>query len=64
VLPAILFGLAIGPAVGTLGGGGSVLAVPVLVYALDQTVPAAITASLLVVAGGAVAGGLSHARAG
>ena len=64
MLLAIPFGLAIGLAVGTLGGGGSVLAVPVLVYVLDQTVPEATTASLVVVAAGAVAGGLSHARAG
>jgi uncharacterized membrane protein YfcA len=64
VLLAIPFGLAIGLAVGTLGGGGSVLAVPVLVYVLGQTVPEATTASLVVVAAGAVAGGLSHARAG
>ncbi len=64
MLLAIPFGLAIGLAVGTLGGGGSVLAVPILVYVLDQTVPEATTASLLVVAAGAVAGGLSHARAG
>ena len=64
LLLAIPFGLAIGLAVGTLGGGGSVLAVPVLVYVLDQTVPDATTASLVVVAAGAVAGGLSHARAG
>jgi uncharacterized membrane protein YfcA len=64
VLLAIPFGLAIGLAVGTLGGGGSVLAVPVLVYFLDQPVPEATTASLLIVAAGAIAGGLSHARAG
>lgn len=64
MLLAVPLGLAIGLAVGTLGGGGSVLAVPVLVYALDQTVPEATTASLLVVGAGAVAGGLSHARAG
>jgi uncharacterized membrane protein YfcA len=64
LLLAIPFGLAIGLAVGTLGGGGSVLAVPVLVYVLDQTVPEATTASLVVVAAGAIAGGLSHARAG
>ena len=64
MLLAIPIGLAIGLAVGTLGGGGSVLAVPILVYALDQTVPEATTASLLIVAAGAVAGGLSHARAG
>ncbi len=64
MLLAIPFGLVIGLTVGTLGGGGSVLAVPVLVYVLDQTVPQATTASLIVVAAGAVAGGLSHARAG
>ncbi|WP_217914984.1 sulfite exporter TauE/SafE family protein [Miltoncostaea marina] len=64
MLLAIPFGLAMGLAVGTLGGGGSVLAVPILVYVLDQSVPEATTASLLVVAVGAVAGGLSHARAG
>ena len=64
MLLAIPFGLAIGLAVGTLGGGGSVLAVPVLVYVLGQTVPEATTASLVVVAAGAVAGGLSHARTG
>jgi uncharacterized protein len=62
VLLAIPFGLAIGLSVGMLGGGGSVLAVPVLVYALDQSVGAATTASLMVVAGGAIAGGLSHAH--
>ena len=64
VLTAIALGLAIGLAVGTLGGGGSVLAVPVLVYILDQPVEQATTTSLLVVAAGAVAGGLGHARAG
>jgi uncharacterized membrane protein YfcA len=64
VLLAIPFGLAIGLAVGTLGGGGSVLAVPVLVYVLDQSVPEATTASLVVVAAGAIAGGVRHARAG
>jgi uncharacterized protein len=63
VLLALPFGLAIGLAVGLLGGGGSVLAVPVLVYALDQDVETATTASLAVVAGGALAGGLGHARA-
>jgi uncharacterized membrane protein YfcA len=64
VLLAIPFGLAIGLAVGTLGGGGSVLAVPVLVYVLDQPVAEATTASLVVVAAGAAAGALSHALAG
>lgn len=61
---AIPFGLAIGLAVGLLGGGGSVLAVPVLVYVLGEQVPEATTASLVVVAAGALAGALGHARAG
>ncbi len=63
-LAAIPFGLAIGVAVGMLGGGGSVLAVPVLVYVLGQSVQEATTASLVVVTAGAVAGGLGHARGG
>ncbi|GAC1434343.1 MAG: sulfite exporter TauE/SafE family protein [Solirubrobacteraceae bacterium] len=58
------FGLAIGIAVGMLGGGGSVLAVPILVYILGQSVSEATTASLVVVTAGALAGGLGHARAG
>ena len=35
---AIPLGLAIGAALGMLGGGGSVLAVPMLVYVLGQGV--------------------------
>ena len=62
VLTAIPFGLAIGIALGMLGGGGSVLAVPVLVYVLGQSVHQATTASLVVVTAGALAGGLGHAR--
>jgi len=61
---AIPLGLSIGLAMGMLGGGGSVLAVPLLIYLLDQSVEEATTASLLVVAAGSVAGGLGHARAG
>ena len=64
VVLAILFGFAIGLAVGMLGGGGSVLAVPVLVYVLGQSVSEATTASLVVVTAGAVAGGIGHAREG
>ena len=64
MLVAIPLGLAIGLAVGTLGGGGGVLAVPVLVYLLDQPVAEATTTSLVVVAAAALAGGLGHAREG
>src|SRR5512144_132286 len=47
-----------------LGGGGSVLAVPVLVYVLGQSVQEATTASLVIVTAGALAGGVGHARGG
>ena len=59
---AIPFGLAIGLTAGMLGGGGAVLAIPVLVYVLGQDVHAATTASLVVVAAASVAGGLGQMR--
>lgn len=62
VLLAIPFGAAIGLALGMLGGGGSVLAVPVLVYVLGQDVHEATTASLIVVSAAALAGGAAQAR--
>jgi uncharacterized membrane protein YfcA len=58
---AVFFGLAIGAVVGTIGGGGAILALPVFVYVLDQGVSSASTASLIVVALGASAGAGSHA---
>jgi uncharacterized protein len=61
---AIAVGLPIGLTLGALGGGGSILAVPVLVYLLGQSPHQATTASLLVVAIAAVAGAITHARAG
>lgn len=63
-LAAVPFGLAIGLSLGMLGGGGSVLAVPVLVYVLGQGVHQATTASLVIVTAGAIVGGLAHAREG
>ena len=64
MLVAVGFGIAIGLSVGALGGGGSVLAVPVLVYVLGQSVPEATTTSLAVVGGGALAGAIAYARSG
>ncbi len=61
-LAAIPFGLGIGLSLGMLGGGGSVLAVPVLVYILGQGLHQATTASLVIVSAGAIVGGLSHAH--
>ena len=64
MLLAIAFGVAIGLAVGALGGGGSVLAVPALVYVLGEDLPDATTAGLAVVGAGALAGAARHALAG
>lgn len=64
MLLAVPFGLAIGVAVGMLGGGGSVLAVPVLVYILGEDVETATTISLVVVTAAAIAGGYGHALEG
>jgi uncharacterized membrane protein YfcA len=57
-------GFAIGFALGALGGGGSILAVPALVYAAGQGARGATTTSLLVVAGAAAFGLVGHWRAG
>jgi uncharacterized membrane protein YfcA len=61
---AAAFGLAIGLALGTVGGGGAVLAVPVLVYVVGLDVHAATTASLAVVGAGALTGAVGQARRG
>ncbi|UUV28659.1 sulfite exporter TauE/SafE family protein [Amycolatopsis roodepoortensis] len=49
LIAAALAGLLIGLALGLLGAGGSILAVPALVYAAGQPLAAAIPASLLIV---------------
>ena len=46
---AVGIGLVIGVLVGLLGGGGSILAVPALVYLADQNLQQAVATSLLVV---------------
>jgi uncharacterized membrane protein YfcA len=68
VAPHLLLALAlstlIGLSLGLLGGGGSILAVPVLVYVARVDVRAAVGMSLAVVGTTALVGGLVHARAG
>jgi uncharacterized protein len=64
VVLAAGFGIVIGLSLGLLGGGGSILAVPALVYALGQPVQQAVTTSLLVVGSASLAGAISHVRAG
>lgn len=59
---ALVLGLAIGVVVGAVGGGGAILALPVLVYVLDEPVGPAATASLVVVTVAAAIGAGSLAR--
>lgn len=59
-----LFAALIGLALGTLGGGGSILTVPVLVYVLGFDPKLAIAMSLPVVGAAALVGVVSHWRAG
>ncbi|MFL4492908.1 sulfite exporter TauE/SafE family protein [Streptomyces sp. VTCC 41912] len=56
--------LLIGVFLGVLGGGGSMLTVPILVYLAGQHTQQAIAASLFVVGVTSLAGLTSHARAG
>lgn len=64
LLLALLAGAVVGLALGGLGGGGSVLAVPALIYLLDFSPVAATTASLLIVVVTSGTALLAHARAG
>ena len=61
---AVAAGLLIGVLLGALGGGGSILTVPVLVYLLHQEPHAATAGSLLIVGITAAAGVIAHRRAG
>ncbi|MFV2115257.1 sulfite exporter TauE/SafE family protein [Micromonospora sp. LOL_025] len=54
----------IGISLGLLGGGGSILAVPLLLYVADLPAREAIATSLLVVGVTSAVGALPHARAG
>ncbi|MEV6331311.1 sulfite exporter TauE/SafE family protein [Streptomyces sp. NPDC051909] len=63
-LAALAAGAVVGLALGALGGGGSVLAVPALIYLLGFSPAAAATASLLIVLGTAATALYVHARDG
>lgn len=54
----------VGVTLGLLGGGGSILMVPLLVYVAGLEAKEAIATSLLVVGVTSAAGAISHARAG
>lgn len=57
-------GFLIGLSLGALGGGGSILAVPVLVYAAGQGPKDATATSLLLVGAASIVGMVTHWRAG
>ncbi|MCX4776827.1 sulfite exporter TauE/SafE family protein [Streptomyces sp. NBC_01264] len=61
---ALAAGAVIGLALGALGGGGSVLAVPALIYLLGFTPAAATTASLIIVTATSATALYAHATSG
>ncbi len=64
LIVAIPVGLLIGLSLGALGGGGSILTVPALVYLLGMDTRAATTGSLIIVGVTALFGMLAHRRDG
>lgn len=58
---SVLYGVLIGLALGLTGGGGSIFAVPLLVYGLDVAPQEAVAISLLVVAATSAVGALESA---
>ncbi|NEC68435.1 TSUP family transporter, partial [Streptomyces sp. SID9727] len=61
---ALAAGAVVGLALGALGGGGSVLAIPALIYLLGLSPAAATTASLFIVTATSATALYAHARAG
>lgn len=60
ILIGAVAGLAIGLTLGLLGGGGSILTVPALVYLVGQSPQAAVTASLMIVGANSTMGAVFH----
>lgn len=63
-LLAAVLGMIVGLTLGALGGGGSILTVPMLVYVLGQPVSVATTGSLIIVGVAALLGWLPRLRSG
>jgi uncharacterized membrane protein YfcA len=64
MLVVLLLSILIGVSLGMLGGGGSILTVPILTYVADMGPKAAIASSLFVVGVTSGIAAISHARAG
>lgn len=60
----LALGFGIGLSLGLLGGGGSILTVPALVYLVGQTPQAAVTTSLAIVGANSLMGALFHRSQG
>lgn len=60
----LILSVLIGVSLGLLGGGGSILTVPILIYAMGIEPKSAIATSLFVVGVTSLVGSISHARAG
>jgi uncharacterized protein len=60
----VVLGFGIGLSLGLLGGGGSILTVPALVYLIGQSPQAAVATSLAIVGANSVFGALFHSRGG
>ena len=61
---SLFFGLVVGFALGLTGGGGSIFAVPLLVYGLGTPIHEAVVTSLAAVGTTALGGGLARLRGG
>lgn len=64
IVVALSLALLIGVSLGLLGGGGSILTLPILTYAIGMETKEAIAASLFVVGVTSATGAIAHARAG
>jgi uncharacterized membrane protein YfcA len=64
VLLSLFFGGLVGLLLGLLGGGGSILTIPVLVYIIGQNVHSATGTSLAIVGSSALLGAFLHSRRG
>lgn len=64
LLLSLVLGFGIGGSLGLLGGGGSILTVPALVYLVGQTPQVAVTTSLAIVGANSVLGAFFHRSQG
>ncbi|MHA7238574.1 sulfite exporter TauE/SafE family protein [Arthrobacter sp. TMS1-12-1] len=64
MIPALVLGLVVGVVLGVVGGGGSIVAVPALVYGVGMSPAEAIPTSLLVVGASSLAALIPRVRDG